>query len=203
MSAFLRSLFRMWRGHWLQAQSYQRSLYSVGALLLLSALFHAGVLLVTGGSLQGDVSWRKPILFGESFGLTCWSVAWIMTFLPRRAVVGWLLSATLGLAGTLKVPHALAVHAPQVLPLLAGLLWFTSRDERWRTRVFLMGAAGYTLVIGVFAVQALNGLAPLDLSPPGEILLGTGILMAMGAYAQGLAAVRQAFAPGARPYGSE
>src|SRR2546422_10569930 len=49
-------------------------------------------------SLEGDTSWRKPTLFGESFGLTCISVAWFLTFLPKRRIRGWLLAGTLGLA---------------------------------------------------------------------------------------------------------
>ncbi len=84
--------------YWKQARGYQKFLYSAGFLLLASAAFHAGVLIFTGGSVEGDISWRKPILFGESFGLTCVSVAWIMTFLPKWNVRGWLLSGTLGLA---------------------------------------------------------------------------------------------------------
>jgi len=86
------------RGYWAQAESYQKFLYFIGFLLLVSAVFHTGVFIVTGGSLEGDISWRKPILFGESFGLTCLSVAWIMTFLPKWCVWGWLLAGALGLA---------------------------------------------------------------------------------------------------------
>jgi len=91
------------RGYWTQAESYQKFLYSVGFLLVASAVFHLGVLLVTRGTWQGDVSWRKPILFGESFGLTAISVAWIMTFLPKRRILGWLLAIVLGLANAEEV----------------------------------------------------------------------------------------------------
>jgi hypothetical protein len=96
----------MWaqlRGYWTEAQGYQKFLYSVGFVLLASAVFHAGVLVVTGGSLEGDISWRKPILFGESFGLTAIFTAWVMTFLPKRVLAGWLLSLVLGLANVYEV----------------------------------------------------------------------------------------------------
>ncbi len=86
------------RNYWTQAEGYQKFLYVAGFLLLASAVFHTGVLISTGGSLQGDVSWRKPILFGESFGLTCLSVAWFLTFLPKRRILGWPLAGALGLA---------------------------------------------------------------------------------------------------------
>lgn len=91
------------RGYWEQAESYQRFLYAAGTLLVLSAVFHAVVLVATGGTLEGDVSWRKPILFGESFGLTCISIAWFLTFLPKRAWLGWSLAVALGLANSGEV----------------------------------------------------------------------------------------------------
>ena len=55
----------------------QRLLYISGALLLLSGLIHVGVWFVLGGQWEGPVSWRKPILFGISTGLTVLSVGWI------------------------------------------------------------------------------------------------------------------------------
>lgn len=44
------------RGYWAQAESYQKFLYFIGFLLLVSAVFHTGVFIVTGGSLEGDIS---------------------------------------------------------------------------------------------------------------------------------------------------
>ena len=98
-----RAIVATLRGYWTHAESYQKFLYVIGGLLVASAVFHLAVLLVTGGSWQGSVSWRKPILFGEAFGLTCVSVAWIMTFLPKRALSGWLLAGTFGLANSGEV----------------------------------------------------------------------------------------------------
>ena len=86
------------RGFWTKAQGYQKFLYLIGAMLLISAVFHSVVLIATGGSLEGPVSWRKPILFAESFGLTAISVAWVLTFLPKSRVLGWLLAGALGVA---------------------------------------------------------------------------------------------------------
>jgi hypothetical protein len=56
------------RGYWLDATSYQRFLYGVGALLVASGLFHLTVFLVDGGPWAGPISWRKPATFGLSFG---------------------------------------------------------------------------------------------------------------------------------------
>lgn len=273
------------RGYWEQAESYQRFLYAAGTLLVLSAVFHAVVLVVTGGTLEGDVSWRKPILFGESFGLTCISIAWILTFLPRRGWLGWPLAGALGLAnsgevfwvslqqwrgvashfnnstafdstafaaagvliliaavvllavtllsfvalrapasfawairagllvliagqifglmmiqndgntfgaaGAGKVPHALAIHAPQALPLLAWLLSMAPWSERWRTATVIAGAAGYALVLAVSAFQAYSGRAPLDLEPGAALVLSLGGLLVAGAFARALLGLGQ------------
>ncbi len=272
------------RGYWKQAQSYQKFLYPAGLLLLASALFHTGALIVTGGSLQGDISWRKPILFGESFGLTCLSVGWIMTFLPKRHFLGWVLSGTLGLAnvgevflvalqqwrgvpshfnnstpfdsavflvmgllilftgivtvavtlltffaldappslawgirlgmvllvvgqifgvpmiargghtfgaaGAMKIPHALALHGAQVLPMLAWLLLFTPWSETRRSRAILVAAAGYAGLVILSAFQVLTGRAPFDLNLLTALGLGICTLLLVGAYAVALIALQ-------------
>ena len=245
--------------YWREAENYQKILYYTGFLLLVSAFFHAIVLIVTGGSLQGDVSFRKAISFGESFGLTAVSLAWFLTFLPKRRVLWWILStiyaiATLvevllvtmqvwrgvpshfnnstpldaavfgamgvsislhaplilavlvgslffskatpsfrwaissamvllvaslifggimiannsnliGTAGHVKIPHALSLHAMQVLPLLALLLSNTSFGEVLRTRLVVVGAMSYAALASVAAIQALRGLEMFDLGP--------------------------------------
>ena len=57
---------------------------TAGALLLASGFFHIGVWIVDGGSLSGPVSWRKPILFGFSAGVTMLSLAWLLGKVPRH-----------------------------------------------------------------------------------------------------------------------
>lgn len=268
-------------GYWREAEGYQQFAYWVGIVLLASAFFHAGVLVVTNGSLQGDVSWRKPILFGEAFGLTTISVAWFMTFLTKRRVVGWLLLGllaiaysyevfwvslqqwrgvpshfntrtpfdgglfaiagsmiflsgavlvvitvwsffslqapaslkfairaglvlllaaqafgfvmiinngnTIGAAGAMKIPHALALHAPQILPALAWLLSFTDWSEGRRTRTVILAIGAYGGLVGISASQALRGRAPLDLGTPALLLATVCELGLLALYAQALA----------------
>ena len=55
-----------------------------GGVLIASGIFHIFVWLVVGGSLSGDISWRKPILFGVSAGVTLLSLSWVANKLPRR-----------------------------------------------------------------------------------------------------------------------
>lgn len=67
--------------------------YATGAVLIASGLAHLVVLLVDGGSWDGPVSWRKPITFGLSFGLTLIAIAWVSAYLrigvrTRTALLG-------------------------------------------------------------------------------------------------------------------
>jgi hypothetical protein len=76
----------------LNPRRIERSCYSVGALLVVSGLVHLGVLLATGGSWEGPLSWRKPMTFGLSFGLTLITIAWVASYLRLgRRSRGWLL----------------------------------------------------------------------------------------------------------------
>lgn len=61
-----------------------RVAYRVAAVLFLAGLFHLGVFFVAGGPWEGPVSWRKPVTFGLSFGLTLATFAWVGGFLRLR-----------------------------------------------------------------------------------------------------------------------
>jgi hypothetical protein len=69
-------------------------LFLVGIVLVASGLVHAAIWAVRGGPWEGPVTWRKPILFGISGGLTSLSLAWAWAQLPRRRGDIWLAAAT-------------------------------------------------------------------------------------------------------------
>jgi hypothetical protein len=56
--------------------------YAVAGALVAAGLFHLAVQLVDGGAWTGPVSWRKPITFGLSFGVTLATVTWVSGYLP-------------------------------------------------------------------------------------------------------------------------
>jgi hypothetical protein len=59
---------------------HSRTLTWAGLLFLASGLFHAGVWLIAGlPSLEGPVSWRKPMTFGFSTGVLFLSLAWVLS----------------------------------------------------------------------------------------------------------------------------
>jgi hypothetical protein len=64
-----------------RCRAIERVCYLVGALLVVSGIVHLGVLVVRGGPLYGPVSFRKPVTFGVSFGLSLITVTWLVSFL--------------------------------------------------------------------------------------------------------------------------
>lgn len=71
-----------------------RPLFQIGAILVASGLAHLAIWAVTGGPWEGPVTWRKPILFGISGGLTALSTGWAWAQLPWRKGDRWLAAAT-------------------------------------------------------------------------------------------------------------
>ncbi|MEV3859770.1 hypothetical protein AB0J38_36385 [Streptomyces sp. NPDC050095] len=65
---------------WRAARPAERLCHAVGAALVLSGLVHLVVYAVDGGPWDGPVSWRKPITFGLSFGLTLIALTWVTSY---------------------------------------------------------------------------------------------------------------------------
>jgi hypothetical protein len=287
----LRVMVESLSSYWRQRQTYQTFLYVTALLLLASGLVHSVLWAATGDSWTDPVSWRKPALFGISFGLTALSLAWVHTYLRPRPRLGWLVCGSFGaaavgevalitmqrwrrvpshfnygtsfdatvfqlmgllvaiaalaiiivtvralaplsaapsmrlairagllllvagqiagqlilingatvlhddpgsglaqanvfgVAGQMKVPHAVALHAIQVLPALAWLLSFTTLAERVRLRLVVLATAGYTGLLLVNVAQTFRGLAPsaLDVTALVTLLLSLTLLLSAGA----------------------
>src|SRR4051794_37829315 len=68
----------------------ERLCHATGVLLVLSGLAHLLVFAVDGGPWEGPVSWRKPLTFGLSFGVTLIAITWVTSYLragPRLRTV--------------------------------------------------------------------------------------------------------------------
>ena len=59
-------------------------LAALGAVLVASGIAHLPVWALLGGPWEGPVTWRKPILFGISGGLTAITLGWVWAMLPQR-----------------------------------------------------------------------------------------------------------------------
>jgi len=97
-----------------------------------------------------------------------------------------------GAAGNMKVPHAVTLHALQVLPILAWLLFFSKWTERRRTQVVLVAAAGYSGLVAVSMMQTFSGVATFNLSVLNGFLLLLSVMSLVGAYLAALWALQQA-----------
>ena len=62
-------------------RAVERLCHATGLLLVLSGLAHLLVFAVDGGPWDGPVSWRKPVTFGLSFGVTLIAVTWVTSYL--------------------------------------------------------------------------------------------------------------------------
>ncbi|MGW1894615.1 hypothetical protein ACWCP6_30870 [Streptomyces sp. NPDC002004] len=73
------------RTRWRALRPAERLCCATGALLVLSGLLHLVVFAIDGGPWYGPVSWRKPVTFGLSFGLTLAAVTWVTSYLRMDA----------------------------------------------------------------------------------------------------------------------
>ncbi|KAA3642767.1 MAG: hypothetical protein DWQ07_19770 [Chloroflexi bacterium] len=80
------------RGYWQKAEPYQRRMYWLAAILILSGLVHIIPLILSGGELTGPVSFRKPVVFGISTGISLAATTWVMHYMPTRQRLGAILN---------------------------------------------------------------------------------------------------------------
>lgn len=150
-----------------------RRLGKAAAVLGMSALAHAVVLVVSGGEWQTAVSFRKPITFGISVGLILWTSAWTMDRLPSRPRLERALTVTLVSSGFLEV-GLITVQAWRGVPSHFNV--FTPQDGA------IFGIMG--IAIGVFSVALVVLYVwslmqrPADPSTRLALLAGFGLVMA-------------------------
>jgi hypothetical protein len=72
--------------------------YVVGALLIVSGLVHLAILVVSGATWAGPLSFRKPMAFGLSFGITLITIVWVSSCVVMSARARTLLLGVFTLA---------------------------------------------------------------------------------------------------------
>jgi hypothetical protein len=271
----IKEMFKSPLRFWNERSDAQTPMYVVGVILILSGLFHVFVWLFSGESLEGPVSWRKPIAFGISGGITTLSVAWVMHHLNQRkslltisrifavfmfvevglitmqkwrgvashfntstpfnafvfSTMGLLITVIailillvtiysfrdpignsemalavrsglvflnlgnllgmliigygnyvlitnpghppniFGASGIMKVPHAVALHAIQILPFFAWLLSLSLHDSKTRLKISKLAVAAYSGLQIFVLMQTFSGRTPWDLS-----FVSTGVI---------------------------
>lgn len=107
---------------------------------------------------------------GNAIGI--FLAVWGTTVLQRTGQV----PAAFGAAGNVKLTHAVALHALQVLPLIAVALGAVAREGQ-RVAAMRRAVMGYALVLGWTLWQAAAGRPPELVTWPSAWLLTAGIAL--------------------------
>ena len=177
-----------WRGvpsHFNEAAFDAAVFSAMGVMVAVAALVIAAVTVWSFISLRAARAWPLP----SALGWCCWSPA--SCSVGRSSPTAWASRGTGDRGGQhlrrrrgMKVPHAVSLHAVQLLPALAWLLGeFSGWAERRRTRVVLVAAAGYLGLFAVTVVQTFSGVPTLELAAGVAVLLVASVLALAGPFA--------------------
>ena len=153
----------------------------VGAALLLlaSAAFHTVVLVLDGGPWDGPVSWRKPITFGLSFGVSVLTVTWICRRLPLAARTRTLLLGAFTAASLLETGLI-------TLQAWRGVPSHFNTETTFDTLVTRALAAGGITLVAVVVVLTVAALRPDPATAPSmRLALRAGLIALTGSMATG------------------
>ncbi|MDV5145535.1 hypothetical protein R1T08_15270 [Streptomyces sp. SBC-4] len=130
-----------------------------GLLLLASAAFHTVVLVLAGGPWDGPVSWRKPITFGLSFGISVLTVTWICGLLPLAARTRTLLLGAFTAASLLETGLI-------TLQAWRGVPSHFNTETTFDTFVTRALAAGGVTLVAVVVALTVAALRPTPTAAP-------------------------------------
>jgi len=134
-------------------RSIERTCYLVGAVLIVSGLLHLLMFGIDPRPWEGPLSWRKPVTFGVSFGLTLVSITWIASYLRlRHSTRRWLLG--LFAADCVLEVGGITLQAWRHVPS-----HFNTTTTTNSVVAFSLAAGGALLIItlGTLALTALRG----------------------------------------------
>ena len=191
-------ILQRWRGtasHFNYATSFDSAVFSVMGILI--------------GVVSLVVVWLAFRAFGQISAerALSWAIRLGLLFFVAGLGIGFLLlgegltqasdgiatsPVTVGAHGALTVPHALALHALQVLLILAWLLERSNVPEARRPQFVLVVAAGYAGLLLIELALALAGSGPLELAPVTAITLALSIVLVFVPFVLATFRLRQA-----------
>jgi hypothetical protein len=149
-------------------------------VLIASGLFHLGVLLVTHGTWLGPVSYRKPMTFGLSFGVTLLAVCWVADRLVLRPRTrAWLLGVFA--ADCVVEVTGITVQAWRHVPSHFNT---STPFDRGIAMSLAAGGAVLLAVLGTLAVTAFRGR--VDAGPDLRLALRAGFAFLLVGLAAGV-----------------
>ncbi len=99
----MQTMFRMVVDQIRPRHAYQRIMYTTGFALMAVGAVHIVGLAIDPSGWWGTVSWRKPINFGLSFGLTLLTFGWVMGHVRHRPTLGPVVAWAVSIASSLEV----------------------------------------------------------------------------------------------------
>ena len=153
--------------------------YLTAVLLLASGLTHLGILLASGGSWEGPLSWRKPATFGLSFGLTLMTIVWVTSFVRLREQTRAIVLSAFAAASVLET----VLITMQTWRGVPSHFNVATPFDAWVTRGLAGG--GIALVIMVVALTVAAFRTPIDPIPGMKVAIRTGFVILCGAMATG------------------
>src|SRR5262245_10624171 len=164
---------------WTEGRSIERLGYLVGAALLVSGLFHLGVLLATDATWQGPLSLRKAMSFGLSFGLTLISVTWVTVFLDLKHGSRTMLLGAFTVASVVETT-LVTLQAWRGVPSHFNL---ETPFDAMVARTLAAGGIALVVLIVLFTALAFRANAGLPLSM--RIAIRIGFVTLLGALVVG------------------
>ena len=149
---------------------HQRAAYYCGGLLVLSGLFHGLVYVVDGGPWEGPVSWRKPVVFGLSFGITLVTLAWMLGFLRPRKAAAWVVLGVLIVASVGEV-------ALVSMQKWRGVPSHFNEDTAFDGMVFSVMGMLVALIVLMTVVMAVWSFFRVDASASLALAIRSGLVL--------------------------
>ncbi len=164
---------------WHRADAAERRGYLVAALLLVSGLIHLAVLVISGGSWQGPLSFRKPATFGLSFGITLFTIVWVSRFLKLGTRARSVLLTGFTAASVLET----ALVSLQTWRGVPSHFNVETGFDAWVARGLAGGGGALVAMIVVLTVAAFRSNSEVPISM--RIAIRTGFIALCGAMAVG------------------
>jgi hypothetical protein len=160
-----------------------RAAYICGLLLILSGLIHFAILIGSGATWDGPLSFRKPATFGVSFGLTLITLAWVSGFVSLSERARRLLIAAFTAACVLEVA-LVSLQTWRGVPSHFNVE--TTFDSRI-ARTLALGGAVLVMVIVTFTIASFrrNDAVPISI----RIAIRTGFVALLLAQLVGAAMI--------------
>jgi hypothetical protein len=178
-------------GRFTPAASYQKFAYTCAGLLLASGVFHGIVFLIDGGSWEGPVSWRKPIVFGLSFGITLLTVSWIVGLMRMRRTTGWVVLGILAVSSVLEVVLI-------TMQRWRGVPSHFNESTPFNSAVFSLMGLLVTFVAVTTVLITVRSFWPMDAPASLAWAIRTGLVLLLASQAVGV----QMIAEGGNTFGT-